>query len=136
MVNNLLKLCFIRYIGKTSDNKNIYEFFFTENEDDFWGENFEYMPCGLCNDITPNEDAYSKIYTIETDIKLCIITDSCCFSMQDCLDGVVALGWQDLSVLEEYPDEGRLILNFGDSYNDIETQLAERNILMTEKVQN
>ena len=39
------KLGFIRLIGEESDGYYRYEFIFTNNINEFWGENFEYKPC-------------------------------------------------------------------------------------------
>lgn len=37
-----VKLGFIRLIGEETDGYYRYEFIFTNNIDEFWGENFEY----------------------------------------------------------------------------------------------
>ena len=54
-----------------------------------------------------------------------------CFSMQDCMDGAVALAWQSLLHEDSYP-EYRLIFKFGESYDDVESKLAMCHILMGE----
>lgn len=98
-------LCFIRHVGKDVEGLNIYEFLFTTMVDEFWGENFEYMPCCLCNELIPDENMYDLVKRIKTDIDLDLIQKSCCFSFQDCIDGIVALGWQSLINLDAYPDD-------------------------------
>ena len=40
-----VKLGFIRLIGEETDGYYRYEFIFTDNIDEFWGEGFEYKPC-------------------------------------------------------------------------------------------
>ena len=50
--------------------------------------------------------------------------------MQDALDGIVAIAWQSLSGLDVYPEDGRLYLMFGESYDDVERKLAVKHILI------
>lgn len=125
-----LYLGFINFIGTEIDGYNQYEFIFTTHPDEFWGENFNYKPAGLCNGLEPDRKYVQKIVVIKTLINLDLIQDSGCFSVQDCMDGVVSLAYQDLDGLDEYPEEGRLFLNFGESYNNVERKLAMCHILM------
>ena len=123
-------LCFIKYIGTDIDGLYMYEFLFTENIDTFWGENFEYMPCSLCNELVPNEDSFNTVKRVRMSIKLNLVTDSGCNSMQDCMDGIIALAWEDISDYDEYPSNGRLVLPYGMPYDAVEDELARRSILM------
>lgn len=125
-------LCFIRFIGKDVEGLNNYEFLFTTMPDEFWGENFEYMPCCLCNELIPDENMYDLVKKIRTDIDLDLIQKSCCFSFQDCIDGIVALGWQSLTNLETYPDDGRLVLQYGMEYDEVVEALSNKNIVFEE----
>lgn len=124
-------LCFINHVGTDINGEEIYELLFTDNVDTFWGENFEFQPCCLCNGLTPNETDYDKSYTrkFKTKIKLTIIQDSCCHSFQDCIDGITPLAYQSLEGLDEYPKDGRLVLPFGITYENTEELLSEKNIL-------
>lgn len=128
-----LYLCFIKSIGKNVNNENIYELIFTDKVDTFWGENFEYMPCCLCNELIPNVNDYKLIKTINTTINLSLIQNSCCHSMQDCMDGIIALAWEDISDYDEYPENGRLILHYGITYDETQLLLAQKNILFNDE---
>ena len=89
------------------------------------------MPCGLINEIMPNEEYITEVKTVRTHMKLNLIQDSACFSMQDCMDGIVALAWEDISEYEEYPSEGRICIFFGENINDVGRKLAiKQTILM------
>ena len=57
----------------------------------FGGTDFEVVPCCLCSNLSPNEDSYNLIKILKTNIKLNLIQDSCCFSMQDAFDKCVAI---------------------------------------------
>lgn len=122
-------LCFIRFVGTDIDEKNTYELLFTDDIDTFWGENFEYVPCCLCNELIPMEDKYNIVKVIKTDIKLNLIQDSCCFSFQDAMDGIIAIAWENIDGYDEYPEEGRLVLTYGMEYEDVENLLSEKNIV-------
>lgn len=122
-------LCFIKLIGKDIEDMYTYELLFTENIDTFWGENFEYMPCCLCDSLIPYENDYDIIKTIKTKINLTLIQDSCCHSFQDCADGIIALAFENITDYEEYPDDGRLVLPYGITYNECEEMLANKNIV-------
>lgn len=123
-------LGFIRLIGTESDGIYNYEFIFTNNIDEFWGENFEYKPCCLCNDLIPNDEYITEIHKIRAKLKFDLVQDNCCFSMQDCMDGIISLAWENIDDYDEYPEDGRLVFNFGESYDDVERKLALKNILI------
>lgn len=109
----ILKLCFIRHIGVDIDGDNVYDMLFTDDIDGFWGENFEYMPCCLCNELTPNAEDYTLVKRLKTPIKLELIQNSCCFSFQDAADQIVSIGYA-------YDDNDNMLVNFmfGDTYDD------------------
>jgi hypothetical protein len=125
-----LYLCFVRHVGKEAGGEHRYEFIFSENPDVFWGENFEYKPCGLCNELIPDVKYVDKTSVVRTIINLDIVTDSNCFSFQDCTDGIVALAWENIDDYDEYPDEGRLVFPFGEEYDDVERKLALKHIFI------
>lgn len=128
--NSDLSLGFINFIGSEIDGYNQYEFIFTSNPDEFWGENFNYKPAGLCNGLTPEDRYIQKVVNVKTLIKLDLIQDSGCFSMQDCMDGIVSLAYENLEMAEEYPEDGRLFFMFGDKYDEVERKLAIKHILI------
>lgn len=127
-MNEELNLCFIKYVGTDIDELNTYEFLFTDKVDEFWGENFEYFPSCLCNELIPNSDDYCLVKTIKTDMVLSLVQNSCCFSYQDAIDGIVAIAYQDISNLDSYPENGRLVLHYGLTYEDTEKILEEKGI--------
>ena len=125
-----LSLAFINYVGSEIDGLNQYELMFTLYPNDFWGENFNYKPAGICNGLIPDNSYIQKIVKIKTFINLDLIQNSGCFSMQDCMDGIVSLAYQSLEGLDEYPEDGRLYFMFGENYKDVERKLAMCHILI------
>ena len=127
---NEVYLCFIRLIGEENDGYYRYEFIFTDNPDEVWGEDWEHKPIGLINNPIPSDDYLTEIHIVKTKIKLDLIQNNMCFSMQDCLDGIVALAWQNIDELDAYPEDGRIYFIFGESLEDVERKLALKNVLM------
>lgn len=125
-----LRLGFINHVGTEIDGINEYEAIFTTHPDEFWGENFNYKPASVCNGLHPELNYIQKIVKFKSIINLDLIQNSGCFSMQDCMDGIVALAYQNLEGLDEYPENGRLYLMFGETYKSVETKLARCHILI------
>ena len=125
-----VKLGFIRLIGEETDGYYRYEFIFTDNIDEFWGENFDQKPACLVNNLTPNDIYVTEIHIVKMKIRLDLIQDNCCFGFQDCTDGIIALAWENVDDYDEYPEEGRIFFRFGETIEDVERKLAVKNILM------
>ena len=123
-------LGFIKLIGEETDGYYRYEFIFTDNPDEFWGENFEYKPAGLVNDLLPSEEYITEVHTVKTKLKFDLIQNNMCFGLQDAMDGIVAIAFENIDEYESYPEEGRLFFMFGESYDDVERKLAMKRILM------
>lgn len=123
-------LLFVRLIGEENDGYYRYEFMFTDNPDEAWGENFEYKPSGLVNTLIPSDEYITEIHIVKTKIKFDLIQNNMCFSMQDCMDGCVALAIENMDEYEYYPDDrGRLFFMFGESFEKVENKLAKCGIL-------
>lgn len=123
-------LGFIRLIGEENDGYFRYEFIFTDNIDEFWGDNFEYKPAGLVKDLIPSDEYITEIHIVKTKIKFDLVQNNMCFGMQDCMDGIVALAFENIDEYESYPEDGRLFFMFGESFDEVERKLALKNILM------
>jgi hypothetical protein len=122
-------LCFVRLIGEENDGYYRYEFIFTDNIDEVWGEDWENKPAGLVNNLIPSDEYITEIHIVKTKIKFDLIQNNNCFGMQDCLDGIIALAFENIDSYEEYPNDGRLYFMFGESIDDVERKLAMKNIL-------
>lgn len=128
--NEDLKLCFVNVVGMEEDGKYRYEFIFTDDIDNVWGENFDEKPAGLINNLMVDEQYKAETHVVRTKIKFDLVQQCCCFGMQDCMDGIVALAYENIDDYESYPDDGRLVFNFGESYFDVESKLAMKSILI------
>jgi hypothetical protein len=125
-----VSLLFIRLIGEENDGYYRYEFIFTDNPDEAWGDDWEYKPSGLVNSLIPSDEYITEIHIVKTKIKFDLIQNNMCFGMQDCMDGIVALAFENIDEYENYPEDGRLFFMFGESFDEVERKLAIKNILM------
>ena len=125
-----LKVIYILYIGKNTDNENIYHLLISNDSEKTWAEGWENKPACIMRNLTPEDDMYEYIAEVKTELKLDLAQDNCCFSMQDCRDNVVALASENLEEAEEYPEDGRIVIHFGDLVDEIEKMLAKRDIIL------
>lgn len=125
-----INLCFIRLIGEENDGYYRYEFIFTNNIDEVFGENFEQKPACLVNNLMVSEEYIYEVHIVKMKIKLDLIQNNCCFSISDCYDGIIALAWQNLDDETEYPEDGRIFFKFGETLEEVEDKLAIKNVLM------
>ena len=64
-----INLCFIRLIGEENDGYYRYEFIFTNNIDEVFGENFEQKPACLTNNLMVSEEYIYEIHIVKMKIK-------------------------------------------------------------------
>jgi hypothetical protein len=123
-------LLFVRLIGEENDGYYRYEFIFTDNPDEAWGEDWEHKPAGLVNDLIPSDEYITEVHIVKTKIKFDLIQNNMCFGMQDAMDGIVSIAYENMDTYESYPEDGRLFFMFGESLDEVERKLAMKSILM------
>lgn len=130
MNSNDLVLVFVKPICKNTDQTYEYDLFFSETPDIVWGVDWECNTPGLVSseEIMPDSTTYSKIVRIKTTYPLKTIEETYCYSMEYAIARIIALSWIDIENLEEYPEKGRMVLYFGDSYEDVKNMLSPFNI--------
>ena len=122
-------LCFVKLIGEESDDYYRYEFMFTDNPEEVWGEDFNVKPACLVNELKPEDKYVTEIHVVKTKIKFDLIQNNCCYSVSDGYDMIVSIASENIDEYDEFPSDGRLYFMFGDSYLDVEEKLARKNIL-------
>lgn len=123
-------LCFINLIGEENDGYYRYEFIFTDNVDEVFGENFEHRPACLVNNLKVSDEYVYEVHTVKMKIKLDLIQDNCCFSISDCYDNIVSLAWENIDNLDVYPEDGRIFFRFGETLDEVEEKLAQKGVIM------
>jgi hypothetical protein len=122
-------LIYINGLGSNYKGEHIYEFIFSNSLDEVWGENWESKPANGYP-LPPDIEYISKVGVLtHGEIKLELIQDSDVFSVQDSLDGVIALGWEkedkiDFSLVK------RLVFRFGEDEQIVKDKLYERDLVL------
>lgn len=114
------KLCFVRSIGESVDGYG-YEFFYSDDTDNFWGEHFGEKPASIVNDLRPEDEYTEDAEIVVLPIELSLINDSNCFSYQDAMDGIVSIAW--------CYNDGRFVAKFeyGEGYDDTNEKISKIN---------
>lgn len=124
-MENELFLVYVNPIGQDSKGLYQYEFFFSETPEIVWGNDWNVACPSACGAILPEESTYSTIKLLKTKMNLFCAQQNSCFSMQDCIDGLICLCAEDISNYEVYPEPYRLVLHFGESYDNVMIRFNE-----------
>lgn len=133
MNSNEEVLVFVKPICKNTDKTYEYDLFFSSTPDDVWGVDWECNTPGLVSseEIIPEKSTYNKVVRIKTDIPLKTVQETYCYSMEYAIARIIALSWVDIENMEEYPDKGRMVLYFGDTFEHVKGVLSEFNIYLS-----
>ena len=116
-------------MGPNYKGENIYEFIFSDSIDEVWGENWESKPANGYPS-PPDVEHVKKVGVLTNgEITLELVQESDVFSVQDAIDGVLALGWEkeeeiDFSLVK------RLVFKYGDQEQDVKDKLYERDFVL------
>lgn len=116
-------LGFVDEIGRTNDGKYIYRLDFTNDIDTIWGEYFNITPSAIIPNLQPDINTVSKIAKVAFPREMVIAKKNYCFSMQDCIDGIIPLIFSEIDENTLEYDGHPFYLRFGDSFEEIENIL-------------
>lgn len=102
-------LAFIDDIGRGQNDEYIYRFDYTENPDLTWGDFFNIVPCNIVPNLQPEENNISRSEKVISINPLTLAKHNGCFSMQDCIDGVISMAFSDT---EKVVYDGDVPVNF------------------------
>jgi hypothetical protein len=121
-----MKLIYINNVGKNWEGDYLYEFLFSNTTENVDSEDWDSVPASG-RPQPPHAEFVKAVGKVTTDIKFNLVQDSDTFAVWDAVDGIVALGWEDIDTYDEYP-ESRLWFSFGMDKNDVGDKLYERDI--------
>ena len=132
MNSNDQVLVFVKPICKNTDQTYEYDLFFSNTPDIVWGVDWEVNTPGLVSsdEITPDSTTYNKVIRIKTTFPLKTIQETYCYSMEYAIARIIALSWIDIENMEEYPEKGRMVLYFGDTFEHVKGVLSEFGIYL------
>lgn len=90
-----LKIVFINKIGLTHEGNYEYEILYSLTPDLVWAEDFAEQVPSTCSidDLLPAIDTYHFVRRGICPFSINLARENSCFSMQDCIDGIIALAW-------------------------------------------
>ena len=86
-----LYIVFAENTGEDEAGNYFYRLLFSDDPDIVWGDNFDISPSGIIPDLEPGSNSIKKEYLLTTKIKLQTAVEGTWFSIQDCIDGIIAL---------------------------------------------
>lgn len=124
-----LYLIYVNHVGKSYKGNFIYEFIFSDSLTDIDGEDWDTFPAAGRPD-PPHEIFIKEVGKLESQLKLDVVQNSDTFAVWDAIDGVIALAWENVNAYDSYP-EHRICFRFGDSIDDVESKLYEKDLRLT-----
>lgn len=107
--------------------KNVYEydFLFSETPEIVWGCDWDEMnpTIAISGDLTPDSTTFSVVKRVKTTLPLKTVEETSCFSLEYTLNGAIALAWINIENLQDYPENGRMVFHFQDTYEKTEELL-------------
>ena len=123
------RLIYIINVGQEGDGMHVYHFLYSTNDlETIWNEEWAERPACNCAHLQPANEDFQYIKELKTRIELILGQDQCCHTYQDVCDHCVALAAESIDGYEEYPSPCRLILNYGDTLDEVEKKLAQRDL--------
>tara|TARA_B100000900_G_C20029286_1_gene493252 strand:- start:78 stop:476 length:399 start_codon:yes stop_codon:yes gene_type:complete len=123
-----MNLVYINKVGQNWKGDFIYEFLFSDNTKDIDGEGWDSYPSSG-NPEPPEEKFIKKTGSLITTVKLDLVQESDSFAVWDAVDGIVALGWENMEGYDEYPDK-RLFFIFGEEILSVDDKLYEKDLVL------
>lgn len=123
-----LFLIYINRVGKDYRGKFIYEFIFSDTTEKIDGENWDTYPASGRPE-PPNDEFIKRVGKLESDLKLDVIQNSDTFAVWDAVDGVIALGWENINAYDAYPEK-RLCFKFGERIEDVASKLYDKDLIL------
>lgn len=119
-------LAFVDEIGRSIDGGYVYRLDFTYDPESVWGDFFHITPSLIVPDLKPDTNSLSSSAKIKTSDKMELAKYNGCFSMQDCIDGIISLCFFEIDY--DKKERNCFHLDFGDKYDDVVEKLKKIDI--------
>ena len=116
-------LGFVAEIGRTTDKKYMYRFDFTYDPDSLWGEFFNIPPACIIPGLAPDPNCLSHTAKIISPVKLMTAKENACFSMQDCIDGIIPLCFSEIDDETIFFKDKPLKFRFGEKKETVDMKI-------------
>ncbi len=125
MGNGELKLIYVHMLGTNVEGKYEYAFYFVKQNLTLCNDDWKETTVGLFNEIfIPDNNTIT--FKLISSIPLDTITQNTCLGMKHTIDDIVALAWENINDYEEYPEDGRLVIQYGISFQEVQKKLISK----------
>lgn len=121
-------LAFVDEIGTDVNGNFIYRLYFTYDPESVWGDFFHITPSLIVPDLKPDNNSLSSSAKIKTDERMEIAKNNGCFSMQDCIDGIISLCFFEID--NDDQNKNHFHLDFGETMDETVKKLKQIGIEM------
>lgn len=125
----MISLIYVNKLGSNYKGENIYEFIFSDYNDNVWGDSWDSKPANGYPS-PPDIEFILKVGVLKNVLDFEVLQNSDIFSMIDGMDDVVALAWENESEEVNFDIQKRLVFRFGESIESVKNKLYERDLVL------
>ena len=126
-----MKLVYINELGPNFKGNYVYEFIFSHDLENIWGEEWDSIPA-TGKPQPPDMEYIKKVGTFSKEgLEFDLIQNSDYFSFIDSIDNVISLAWEKYINTDETPTHKRLVFRFGEPINSVEDKLYSRDLILS-----
>lgn len=118
-------LTYINPLNKNHMGEFLYEFIFSKDEKIDFGDDWDVTPASSGQPTPPplnNIQMVGLLKSEEIELELAIYSDT--FSLYDCAENILAMGWE-----KESPEsEVRMVFSFGETFDSVKDKLYNRDL--------
>ena len=92
-------------------------------------EQWSEKPACNCRYLEPEPSMYSYVKEIRTGVDLILGQNGCCNSYGDVCDSVLSIAYENIDNANTYPEPFRIVLHYGDTMDEVDSILSQRNIV-------
>ena len=131
-----MKLVFINELGPNFKGNFVYEFIFSNELTEIWGEDWDSIPAST-KPQPPEIEFIKKVGILSKEgIEFEIVQNSDYFSFTDAIDDVIALSWEKYNEENETNTEKRLVFRFGETEDSVNDKLYSRDLILNYNEEN
>jgi hypothetical protein len=126
----MIHLVYVNGLGPNYKGDNMYEFIFSDDIKNVWGDNWDAKPSNGYP--KPPEMEYIKKVGVlkNTSLEFELVQNSDFFGFIDSMDDVISLAWEKESEEVDFTTTKRLVFRFGETEQQVKDKLYERDIVL------
>lgn len=126
----MIHLVYVNGLGPNYKGDNMYEFIFSDDIKNVWGDGWDSKPSNGYPK-PPEMEFIRKVGLLKnTSLEFELVQNSDFFSFMDSMDDVVSLAWEKENEDVDFTMTKRLVFRFGESEQQVKDKLYERDIVL------